>query len=291
MIDLQRLFDDYSVHYDFSGKGWINVQCPHCNDNGTHGGLNPHFEVFNCWKCGSHNFEYSLLLILGIPKYSLSDVLSHYKTRRVQPVDLPTEAPRIAQVALPGESLKKIHRRYLRGRGFNPREIEDKYKLLGTGPIGKYRYRIIIPIFYHGKVVSFQGRSIIEEAKVRYLTAEDSESVIPAKETLFNIDSCIYSEAVICEGPFDVIRLGDGVVGVLGIQMTKQQQELLYTRFKKVTFLFDPEYEAQKRAEKYGSNLASLGMDVEIADLELDHDPGDLTEEEVQYVRKELITQ
>jgi DNA primase len=112
--------------------------------------------------------------------------------------------------------------------------------------------------------------------------------VIPAKETLFNVDTCTRDSVVVCEGPFDVMRLGDGVVGVLGIQMTRQQEELLYTRFKKVVFLFDPEYEAQKRAEKYGASLATLGLEVDIVDLELDHDPGDLTEDEVQYVRQEL---
>lgn len=288
MLDLARLFQDYNVYYEESKSGWLNTQCPHCTDSGSHGGFNPQSETFNCWRCGTHNFEYTLFQILGIPKYSLSEVLAHYQTRRILSRNLPKDRARLAQVELPGESLKKLHREYLRGRGFNPRAIESKYKLLGTGPDGKYRYRIIIPIVYRGKVVSFQGRSILEKEKIRYLTASDEESVVPAKETLFNIDSCYGDSVVVCEGPFDVMRLGDGVVGVLGIQMTKQQEELLYTRFKKVAFLFDPEYDAQKRAEKYGASLASLGLDVDIVDLKLDHDPGDLSEDEVDFVRKEL---
>ena len=288
MIDLVRLFEDYNVDYNPPKKGWVNTQCPHCVDSGKHGGFNANFGVFNCYKCGTHNFEYSLMLVLGIPRYSLEDLLVHYKTRKMAIKNTPKEGGRIAQVELPGDSLKRIHRTYLKSRGFNPRALSEKYKLQGTGPLGNYRYRIIIPIFYRGKVVSFQGRSVLENCEVRYLTADDSESVIPAKDNLFNIDSCLYNKVVICEGPFDVMRLGDGVVGILGIQMTAQQRELLFTRFKKAIFLFDPEYEAQKRAESYGSSLASLGMDIEIADLELDHDPGDLTEDEVKFVRKEL---
>lgn len=288
MLDLARLFQDYNVYYEESKNGWVNTQCPHCADSGTHGGFNPQVEVFNCYRCGTHNFEYTLFQILGIPKYSIAEVLVHYQTRRISPRNLPKARSQLAQVELPGEPLKKLHRTYLKGRGFNPRAIERKYGLLGTGPNGLYRYRIIIPIVYHGKVVSFQGRTVLKNEKIRYLTATNEESVIPAKETLFNIDSCYGDSVVVCEGPFDVMRLGDGVVGVLGIQMTKQQEELLYTRFKKVTFLFDPEYDAQKRAEKYGSSLASLGLDVDIVDLELDHDPGDFSEDEVSFVRKEL---
>ena len=288
MLDLGRLFQEYNVYYEESKKGWLNTQCPHCADHGSHGGFNPQSEVFNCYRCGRHNFEYTLFLILGIPRYSISEVLAHYQTHRILHRNLPKDRARIAQVELPGEPLKKIHKRYLRGRGFNPRAIAEKFKLQGTGPDGEYRYRIIVPIFYRGNLVSFQGRSMLEYEKNKYLTASNEESVIPAKETLFNVDTCTRDSVVVCEGPFDVMRLGDGVVGVLGIQMTRQQEELLYTRFKKVVFLFDPEYEAQKRAERYGAKLASLGLDIDIVDLELDHDPGDLSETEVGFVRREL---
>jgi hypothetical protein len=62
----------------------------------------------------------------------------------------------------------------------------------------------------------------------------------------------------------------------------------LAKRYKKVIFLFDNEKQAQDRAKKYGSELSSLGVEVEIFNPEFEHDPGDYTLEEESAVRREL---
>jgi len=289
LIDIVRILDEYGIDHTPIVRGWVNTRCPYCGDRSNHGGFTVSGSVFNCWKCGRHNIEYTLRRILDVSSDSLQDIIERYQTRSSL---LNTQNRRKASkesIKLPGGRLEKVHQRYLFNRGFDPFYLEKKYKLQGTGPVGDWKFRIIIPIFYKGNLVSFQGRSILDNNSIsRYKTLEVEDSVISAKDVLFNIDSCISNKIVITEGPFDAMRLGDGVACTLGTEMTTQQIELIAYRFSKAIFLFDPETKAQHRAEKQGSDLAALGLEVDIADLELDHDPGDLTEDEVIYVRKEL---
>jgi DNA primase len=82
--------------------------------------------------------------------------------------------------------------------------------------------------------------------------------------------------------------MGDGFVATLGTAVTPAQVRLLGQRFKKVTFLFDPEPEAQGKARKVGAQLAAMGTEVELIDLELPRDPGDLSPRKAAYLRQEL---
>jgi len=231
--------------------------------------------------------EYTLRLILGVSYSALKEIVERFQTRNSLLIRKEKARAIQTSITLPGGELQKAHKKYLIKRGFDPDYLERKYRLQGTGPVGDWKFRIIIPIFYKGQLVSFQGRAI-REGMVRYKTLEVEDSVISAKDVLYNIDTCSSDKIIIVEGPFDVMRLGDGVAGTLGIEMTPQQIELIASRFSKAVFLFDPEYDAQKRAEKQGSELSALGVDISIIDTELDHDPGDMSEDEVKYIRNSI---
>ena len=71
--------------------------------------------------------------------------------------------------------------------------------------------------------------------------------------------------------------------------MTPAQIAFIRNRWKRITFIFDPEPAAQKRALRYAEECSALGMETEILDLEWDHDPGDASPEEVKQVRIELF--
>lgn len=57
--------------------------------------------------------------------------------------------------------------KYLEGRRFDPKMLQDEWNVLATGPGAiikvnnktiDYSYRVIAPVYYEGKMVSFQGR-------------------------------------------------------------------------------------------------------------------------------------
>jgi len=284
MLDYVSLFNDYNIDYEISQK-WVNVQCPHCLDKGKHGGFNINGEYYNCFRCGGHDRNYTLRKLLNVSSGTLEALIEQYSG-----INTVTEKQYVPaeSVKLPGGALKKIHIKYLKERGFDPEYLVEKYKLQGTTWLDfGWEYRIIIPIIVNGVVVAFQGRTVIDD-KIRYKTSKNEESVIPAKNTLYNMDNCKGRYAIIVEGPFDAMRVGDGAVATLGTGMTQAQKELICEKYDEVTFLFDPEYEAQKRAEKHGNDLAVLGVTVNICNMEWEHDPGSLTEEEVKKVRNML---
>ena len=69
--------------------------------------------------------------------------------------------------------------------------------------------------------------------------------------------------------------------------ITKEQLRLL-RKYKRIIFIFDPETEAFKKAEKAGSELAMFGCESEIISLD-EGDPADLVYEEARELKKELI--
>lgn len=289
-VDFVRIFDDYGIGYSYSGSNWVNIQCPHCGDTGQHLGIHIEGQYANCWKCGGHNIEYTIKKILGITTQTLEELLQKYSVRYVLFNKVNNKQTVVQNIELPGRSLERMHKKYLINRGFDPDYLVNKYHITGTSiSDGEWGYRIIIPIIYDGKIVSYQGRAIKKDMP-RYKTLEVEKSVVSPKSILFNMDNCQSKRAVVVEGPFDAMRIGDGVVATLGIGMTLAQMELLALRYTSIVFLFDPEEKAQERAKKHSYVLLStLGIkDVSVVDMEWEHDPGSLTDEEVSIIKEEL---
>ena len=190
-----------------------------------------------------------------------------------------------------------MERKYLRERNFNPKLLHNKYKVVGGGITGDWKYRIIIPLIINGKIISWTGRSILEKSKLkelnipRYKNLSIEESVINPKECLFNLDHAKNKTVVLTEGAFDVMRLGDDFICSFGTSLTQSQIKELKMRYEKIFIMFDNEPEAQEKAKKYGMMLSSVGVDVEIVDAYSDfnkNDGGELNDEEVKIIRKEL---
>ena len=59
-------------------------------------------------------------------------------------------------------------------------------------------------------------------------------------------------------------------------------------RSNKIFLVFDPEEEALERAKIMASKLSMMGKDVEIINLDDNKDPAEHTDEEAQYIKKEL---
>lgn len=149
----------------------------------------------------------------------------------------------------------------------------------------------------NGKIVSWTARTILskekqQELKIpRYKNLSIEQSVIDPKSILYNLDNCTEKTAVLTEGPFDVMRLGDGFMCSFGTELTQSQVAIIKQRFEKVFIMFDNEKEAQEKARKFGLQIAGLGVAVEIVDAYSDFnkkDGGELNEQEVKIIRKQL---
>lgn len=298
-MNFQKLFEDYKIDYSLkTNRGWVNTKCIYCGGSSYKLGFNPTEDYCTCFACGLHNLKETLSKLLAIPKKDIDDVIEQYKTRTIilnKLNDKKTTA--VKNLVLPTDTFTPIERKYLKSRNFNPSYLHKKYNVVGGGIVGDWKYRIIIPVIINGKIVSWTGRSILEKSKLdelkipRYKNLEIKKSVINPKECLFNLDNSKNKTVVLTEGPFDVMRLGDDFICSFGTSLTQSQIKEIRLRYDKVFIMFDSEIEAQQKARNYGQMLSSVGVDVEIVDAYSDfnkNDGGELNDEEVKIIRKEL---
>lgn len=294
-----KLFEDYKVSYSTRvNKGWVNITCPYCDDRTFNGGFNISGDYYHCWKCGGHSLRNTLSKVLLIPLDNLDSIIKNYQGRESILYRLNDKKVAKASILeLPTHSFTIAERKYLLNRNFSPRLLKDKYNVYGGGIAGDWKFRIIIPLILGGRIVSWTGRSILPKQKIkelnipRYKNLSIEKSVINPKNILFNLDNATGKKVVITEGAFDVMRLGDGFICSFGTELTQEQIQEIKMRFSKVFIMFDNEVEAQKKARKFGLQLSSIGLDVEIVDAYSDfgkNDGAELNEKEVKIIRKEL---
>jgi hypothetical protein len=297
MIDFIRLLKDYNIDYKQEVDGWLNISCPICRHEGSRGykgGINLSGGYFHCWNCSGASIEKVFSELLNISFYEAKKVLSEYETDTVIRSKLNKKVSKGKNIELPGNEIVKSSKawNYLLSRNFNPEYLIKQYKIKDGGLSGYWNFRIIIPVFLNGQIATYQGRSLYSKKKcseldiLRYNTLNIQDSVMDAKHIFYGLDDCKNDWVVLVEGPFDRWRLGpNNVLSSLGTSTSQEQINLLAKRYKKVIFLFDNEIEAQSRARKYGSELSSLGVEVEIFNPEFEHDPGDYTEIETKQVK------
>ena len=299
-MDFERLFKDYRVPYSLRiNKGWVNANCPYCDKkiDSFNMGFNPKDDYCNCWKCGSHDLAETLSMLIHVPVKDIGQVAKAYQGTGGISVASNQKKLYKGFLTLPGEGFTLAERKYLEKRSFDADYLHEKYGVVGGGITGKWKFRIIIPLYYKGKLASWTARSILSKKELkelnipRYKNLSADESAVNPKDLLFNLDNANGDEVVLTEGPFDVMRFGDGFVCSLGTQLTQNQIKLLVEKYKKVYIMFDNEEEAWKKAHKYAVQIASMGLDVEVVDAYSDfgvNDGGDCNEEQVALIRKEL---
>lgn len=306
MIDWKQLFTDLNVPCWDSGKnvapGNINIQCPFCDDHSNHLGFSIEKGNCQCWRCQGGSPVRAVSLAARIPQETARELIRKYSHGFSHTnVAKQTAVSNVKSITIPGSPIIEPHRKYLRGRGFVPEELEFYHGILGTTDVGywqgiDFRYRIIIPVYdVWGNLCTFQGRDYTGLQELRYKCCPVEKAVTHHKHLLYGAELARNRRRiVVVEGVFDQWRLGPGAVATFGTSLTREQVNLL-TMWEEVFFLFDPEPEAQEHARSYAKDIASCGRYVEVcaAEFGLDakgnpRDPGDLTPDEARSVMKEL---
>ena len=313
-INFKKLFDDAHIKTrDDPYRHWTHICCPFCkNPPDTHfnGGFFSLQPRYNCFRCGSHSYYDAVSLALNISISETTKLFKSYDYIPKEPVE--KKVAKAEHLDLPGYHLDENEKEYLRGRGFNVEYLQSKFHIRGGGIAGDWAYRILIPIYYNHVLVSWTGRSILPKETIkeleipRYKNLSIEQSVINSKEIFFNLDNCNRKEVILVEGPMDVLKMQNDCVCSLGTSVTREQELFLKNRFEKVFIAFDNEPDAQRKARHLGMNLSSAGMKVEVVNICEDfykdvwdedlkeivriqkNDPGELTEDEMNKVKKEL---
>ena len=180
-MDIIQFYKDYEISYWTRGKnttkGWVNVQCIFCEDDSNHLGYNlVEDKGFRCWICGFHRVDDTIAELAGVSIKKARQIIKRYEGISQADIEPKKEiGTKPFQLPSGTTQLKKLHRVYLKERGFDPDDLKEKWGLKGTGPVGfldhyDFKLRLIIPIYWNGKMVSFQSRDVTNKANLNYIT-------------------------------------------------------------------------------------------------------------------------
>lgn len=287
MISLADLLSDLGVDAKDHTEsphvtpGWLGIICPWCGQGtGNYGlGVNQRTLATVCWKCGPRSLTASLAAASGRPFREIAEALGGVR------VEKRAERPP-GKLELPAGlgPLLKPHRRYLKGRGFDPDEMAALWGLQGIGMAPKLKWRLFIPITLKGRVASWTTRAITDRTKYRYWAAAPAQEAIPAKTLLGGEDQVVGNAVIVVEGFFDMARVGPGAVWTMGTGFTPAQVYRL-SRYWRRTICFDNDPAAKRRARALASALAAFRGETQVAELDAD-DPGSADKREIKLLRK-----
>lgn len=293
-IDFLKLAADHRLPIMAEGHrhcrpGWVQLCCPHCGDADFHLGFALSSGALHCYRCpgdGLHRFDETLAKLLGASLQQAHHIMGQY--RGVSRVNGHVEqAPsRVDRVHLPPcEPLGLWHREYLEGRGFHPDTLDACWNLRGTGPVGAWKFRIIIPIEQNRQLVAWQGRDITGRSPTRYKSSTDAESVMPIKDCLYGEDLVPAGHTVIVvEGVPGVWCIGPGAVCTFGVSFTTRQV-LRLTRWRRRFILFDPDEAGRAGASALAAALAAFDGETTVLEIP-SGDPGELAAGDVGELRR-----
>lgn len=265
----QMLIDIFGEEYEVKyGEFRINCINPECDDDTGHLDINLKKGVYHCWKCGYSGKVLKLLKdYLGwVPEFeeyiSVEELKNPLQEAEAKVI------PKMASEILPKEfntfngNLTFVGQKaykYILGR--MTAEDVSKYSV-GYCGLGKYKWRIIIPVTENGKVIYFVARTFMNEKPV-YKNPTKEEYGIGSEEIVFNIDGARkQGQAVVCEGVFDAIRVGGDGVALLGTNLSEIQEIKLINKISRIYIMLDAD--AKDKAVNISRKLLRYGKDVRL---------------------------
>jgi DNA primase len=300
MFNAEHFCLDFSIDSPKGGKhsrpGWIQVECPFCTGHyGYHLGININRGYANCWRCGWHWLPKVISKITNKTIYESKQIITKYSSGDTFD-DYQSDVQTAQKLIYPSEfqKLKPVHYNYLKSRGFKP-SFARKLGLLGTDWYGEYSWRVIIPVWLDGELISYQGRDITGRASLKYKACAKVDETYHHQNMIYGIDDIKGDTIIIVEGVFDAWKLYGYAGATFGSAWTPSQARMIASRFKKFYSLYDPEEQAQENADKLAKYLTARGLEGENLVLDLgtrddgyERDPGDMSEKETNELLGEL---
>ncbi len=235
--------------YDYK-HGWMKCKCPYCSKEGKFG-IHISMNRTNCFVCGEHPQALNLAMELEnidtyheIYKFLDNGEFSGYNFKE-EKLELKSKKevylPEGFKSILFGTStLAKAARSYVKGRGFDIREVAMKG--WGYGTKGRYFGYLIIPFHEAGELVYFNARLFIG-AGPKYNNPDTSDTGLGKSFILYNKDALeMYDKIYICEGAINAQTLGVKAISSGGKAVSRYQiNTLIKSSCTKMVLLLYPD--------------------------------------------------
>ena len=281
-MHLTEILDRYSVDYEINNRGWAHVECWNCSNGKRHMGIHTGSLRVVCWVCGRQKLVNTIYHLCNVEKSTAQQLVKSLSPNRDIDLDV-VETGRYQEpfTTFPLNRFQR-HVKYLKRRGFSPKNIAKTWGVRSIGPLSDYCWRLFIPIYFQGKPASWTTRDVMG-GNLRYWSAKRSEERICHKDLLYGFDM-IKNFMVICEGPTDAWRIGRGAVCTFGLNYSQSQLNLM-TQVPKRIVCFDKSDEAQNEADRLCRYLSAFeGQTINYC-LENAEDPGSADKSEIKSIR------
>jgi hypothetical protein len=307
--DFESLLEEYGVDFITTGKNtskdFININCDtsggDCDYDGNYTlGLHRSGTRSYCWYC-SHGFSpFKIAKALGIPwdewQQTVLEVADTWGTD-ISTIKEEIDPDDLVDVELPGEEIQQVHRNYLISRGYDPDWLIKHYGIKGTTYYAddyKLKYRIIFPITYEGKVISYIARSYVPDAMNKYICCDPEVETVFHKHLLFNLDKATGDKVIVVEGALDALKLIQAsgnfdIVATYGTSYKPEQLRCLRENYEEVIIMYDAEEAAQAKALEIVTYMQSYGKKARSLVLKGFNDPGELDHETAKMVVNHLL--
>jgi len=279
---ITNILQRHNIQYWTEGKNVsqdaINIQCPFytCGDHSNHMGIFTNSLLFNCWKCHRRgHFSFLLKVLTSMTDTECQEEIENEKILIGMKEEDVTPKEKKQSVSPLPEFFEKVESRtkflllykYLKRRNLSLDLIIEKE--CGICRVGPYMNRLIIPVFFKGKQVSFIAADMTGTALTKYL--------FPGTDKyLYGYDEIeIGGTIILVEGLLDQWRTGDGSVAMLGSYLTKEQK-LLLIRKKPKNIIFCLDGDAYWHAKDAATFFEPFVERVEVIHMDFEDDPDSL---------------
>jgi DNA primase len=294
-MTIMELLDDLKIPYKAEGHehcrpGWLQINCPFCSldTDRFRMGINLLHNYCSCWNCGGKSLASVLQGTLGISFREADKLLKGIAKKRKPEAETPIYGTYLEPGDIRELDLLPQHRAYLKDRGYTPNTLQTLWDIEGIGIAPRFSWRLFIPIYQHGKKVSWTTRSLSKDKnkKDKYISAAPFEESFPHKHLLYGEDYC-RNTCIVCEGPLDAWKIGPGAVATFGLSYTSQQLERI-VKYPTRVICFDNEHNAQKVARQLADRLSVFPG--ETYNIQLDSkDPGEASQKEIKTIRERFL--
>ena len=259
-------------------------------------GISENGRAAHCWRCGTHPVRKVLSYLLNVSEDKISVILKPYKGDHYRKkIEEPVISIHPLKYPKPSGELMPNGKKYLERRGFDPDKLEREWKLGQTGPVSfldkiSYNHRILIPIHWDGRMVSFQGRDITDKSELKYLACPKKRERRHHKDIVYGKSwgwKDLLGSIIVVEGVTDVWRLGVNSVATFGIEFKMSQVLEMASLWERFFIVFDDEPQAQKQAKVLAVKLKALGKQAFIETIQ--GDPGGMKQDDADHFVRQLL--
>lgn len=244
------LLDANNIEGNVIGRFFM-IACPFHDDSNPSLGVDIETGGFNCLGCGEHGPFKKLLDKLGIENCQIDEMETDYSSRidkyikqSKEQTDLLIQCSKhfVPLIDDNGDKMIGDIYDYAVERGLDNSTIQSLK--LGAINYSRFQNRLVFPIMFNGKLVSYEGRRI-DVGDDKYYRVRST----PSSNILYNYDNAKKEKNVILvEGVFDAAMLyqrGYNVVACFGSNISTNQIILL-SIFDKVFLALDGDVAGNK---------------------------------------------